>query len=160
MYIFKKLVEYNKKVELIIVGDGAEKGNLQTLAIYLGINDYVRFTGFIQPYNIPKFLASSDFFLFPSEYDIWGLVLVEAMLAGMCCFSSIYAGATDDLIVEGETGFAVDFNDTDKVIEKINWILDNPDKAQKIGENAAQFIKENVSLKNSVNGFLEALELV
>jgi len=63
---------------------------------------------------------------------VWGLVLVEAMSAGLTCISSIYAGATIDLIKEAETGFALDFSETDKAAEKINWILENPELSKKL----------------------------
>ena len=54
-------------------------------------------------------------FLFPTGRDIWGLVLVEAMAAARACVASVHAGATRDLIADGATGYAVDFEKTDLV---------------------------------------------
>ena len=49
------------------------------------------------------------------------------MSAGLPCISSIYAGATHDLIKEGVTGFAMDFSETEEVVDKVNRILENPE---------------------------------
>ena len=44
----------------------------------------------------------------PSYSEVWGLVLNEALASGLFCLSSKYAGATIDLIEEGENGFSID----------------------------------------------------
>jgi glycosyltransferase involved in cell wall biosynthesis len=139
------------------VGDGPYKDELKRIVEDWDIKDLVRFEGFKQKEDIPFYLARADCFLFPSDYDIWGLVLNEAMAAGVPCISSIHAGATHDLIIEGETGFAVDFTETGKAAEKITWIFDHPEKARIMGENASRFISENASLQKSAQGFVQAI---
>lgn len=143
--------------KLVIVGDGPYRQPLEELSAKMGISDFISFEGFKQKPEIPGYLARADCFLFPSEYDIWGLVLVEAMAAGVPCISSIHAGATHDLIIDGETGFVLDFSETGKVVERINWLLDHPGEAKRIGEKASQFIREHASLENSVQGFINAI---
>jgi len=143
---------------LTLVGDGPYKDELKRITEDWHIEDLVRFEGFKQKEDIPFYLAGADCFLFPSDYDIWGLVLNEAMAAGVPCISSIHAGATHDLIIEGKTGFAMNFENREKVAERIIWILNNREKAKKIGRNAALFIKKNASLQNSVTGFIQAIE--
>jgi len=156
----KVLSGKRKDFVLELVGDGAESENLKTLAEQLNIEEFVRFEGFRQKADLPKYLSIADCFVFPSEYDVWGLVLVEAMAAGLPCIASIHAGATYDLIQEGVTGFAMDFSEVEKVAEKINWILDNPEKSKEIGRSASGFIAENVSLQKSAKGFLRAIERI
>jgi glycosyltransferase involved in cell wall biosynthesis len=142
---------------LDIVGDGEESKRLEKYVDENQLIDYVMFHGFKQKSDIPQFMAQSDCFLFQTDFDIWGLVLVEAMAAGLPCIASIHAGATHDLIRDEITGFAMDFSETEKVAEKINWILDNHEQAKEIGQNASRFIEENVSIEKSAEGFVKAV---
>jgi glycosyltransferase involved in cell wall biosynthesis len=143
---------------LDLIGSGSEQSRLEQRAGELGITDYVNFVGFKQKADLPYHMSRARCFVFPTYHDIWGLVLVEAMAAGLPCVSSINAGATSDLIRNGETGFAVDFSEIDKVKEKIRWLLDHPDESELMGQRAAKFIEERAALKNSAGGFVAAIE--
>lgn len=156
-YVVKSLSIRRQDFVLQLVGSGPEMKNLKNLTDDLHITDFVSFEGFKQQKEIPRYLAEADCFLFPSEYDIWGLVLVEAMSAGLPCIASIHAGATHDLIKEGVTGFAMDFSETEEVVDKVNWILENPELSKEIGQNASRFIAENVSIEKSAAGFVKAI---
>jgi glycosyltransferase involved in cell wall biosynthesis len=156
--VVKLLAGTRNDFVLDLIGDGPDRDKLERFVEENGISNFVKFHGFRQTDELPFFLARSHCFLFQTDFDIWGLVLNEAMAAGIPCISSIHAGATHDLIIEGETGFAMDFEDGEKVVEKISWILDNRQKAKEIGRNAALFIKKNASLKNSVTGFIHSIE--
>jgi len=159
-HVVKILLKKRNDFILKLVGDGSEKEDLKTLAQELNIRDYVSFEGFKQKNGIPKYLAEADCFLFPSEYDVWGVVLVEAMAVGLPCISSIYSGATHDLIEDGVNGFAMDFSETEKVAEKIDFILENPGMAKHIALNASRFIAEYASLEKSAQGFIRAINNV
>lgn len=142
---------------LDIVGSGSEKSSLESFVKKNSLNDHVIFNGYKQKEEIPFFLAQCDCFLFQTDFDIWGLVLNEALAAAVPCISSINAGATFDLIREGVTGFALDFSDLRSLTEKINWILDHPEKAMQIGAKAAEFIKNKANIKKSTADFVAAL---
>ena len=156
----KKLLMKRNDFLLELVGSGPELETLKNLTQELRIAEHVKFEGFRQKSDLPYYLAKADCFVFPSQYDIWGLVLVEAMSAGVPCISSIDSGATSDLIIDGETGFAVDYTDLDTLVSKINWVLDNPKKAKEMGEKAKRYIVNNVTLKKSANGFVGAIKRV
>lgn len=152
----KQLSDVRRDFQLRLVGDGPERERLESLVENLEIGDLVRFDGFKQKDEVAGILGSTDCLLFPSDYDIWGLVLVEAMAAGVPCIASVRAGATEDLIRDGATGFAVDFNDTQAVADKIEWLLDNPEDSAKIGHAAQAFIQRNASLQVSAAGIADA----
>jgi len=144
-------------IMLDIVGDGEDRGRLERYVLEHQLSSFVTFHGYKQKFEIPFFMAQSQCLLFQTNFDIWGLVLVEAMTAGLPCLASIQAGATEDLIEDGVTGFAIDFSETQKVSEKINWILDNPQASPKIGQNASRFVAEHVTLEKSAAGFVKAI---
>src|SRR4029079_17729780 len=111
---------------LRIIGSGEEEESLKALSAELSLEHLVRFEGFKQKEDVARFLAGAYCFLFPTNFDIWGLVLVEAMAAGVPSLSSIHAGATHDLIQSGQNGFAVDFSNTESVTEILDRLLENP----------------------------------
>lgn len=155
--VVKLLAETRNDFILDLIGDGPEKKKLERFVEDNGISGFVEFHGFRQRDELPFFLARSRCFLFQTDFDIWGLVLNEAMAAGIPCIASIHAGAAHDLIIEGETGFALDFSKTGKAAEKITWIFDHPEKAGIIGKNASRFISENAGLQESARGFVRAI---
>jgi glycosyltransferase involved in cell wall biosynthesis len=143
---------------LRIVGDGPERNHLMSLCREADLRKLVSFEGFKQRHEIPRYLASANCFLFPSQCDIWGLVLVEAMAAGVPCVSSIFCGATHDLIRNGKNGFALDFSRTEEVAVRVNWLLDNPEDSIAMGQQASRFISEHVNLEKSASGVVGAIE--
>jgi len=155
--VINHLAKLKSDVILDILGDGADRVRLEEYVTENRLIDFVKFHGFKQKADVSLFLAQSDCFLFQTDFDIWGLVLVEAMSAGLPCIASIHAGATNDLIKDGVTGFAMDFCETEKVAERVNWILENPELSKEIGQNASRFIAENVSIEKSAAGFVKAI---
>ncbi|MGD1847239.1 MAG: glycosyltransferase family 4 protein [Salibacteraceae bacterium] len=154
-----RLAQLRSDFVIDMVGDGPLKEALQTQTKQLQIEDRVVFHGFRQKHELPELLAQSDVFLFPTRFDIWGLVLVEAMAAGLPCFASPKAGATEDLIETGETGFITDFEQPEAVAKALHQLLEQPGETKRIGQKASRFIAENVSLPVSASGFLRALGL-
>ena len=156
--IIKNLSKIRSDFVLDIVGDGVEREKLETFVKDNCLTKLVKFHGYQQRNDIPSYFAKSSCLLFHTNFDIWGLVLVEAMSAGVPCLASVNAGATYDLIQDHKTGFSMDFKDTESVINRINWVLDNPSEARTIGLNAREYILENVSLQKSAGGFVAAID--
>jgi len=143
-----------------ILGDGVSKEALEKYVADNDLQSHVIFHGFRQRHELPVYFAKSSGFLFQTGFDIWGLVLNEAMAAGLACLSSPNAGATTDLVKEGETGFVVDFNDRTYAASKINWLLDNSTEGKAIGIKAAKFIREEVNIVKAASGFKNAIECI
>ncbi|HBH49840.1 MAG TPA: hypothetical protein DDX98_14440 [Bacteroidales bacterium] len=156
--VVEELNKHRSDFVFDIIGDGPQREELIGISKEKGLEDIIRFHGFIQKAELPQYLAISDVFLFQTDFDIWGLVLNEAMAAGLTCLSSIHAGATYDLIKENKTGFAVDFENVNMVVDKINYVLDNQHQAKSIAENAQKYISEKVNIKESVKGFVASLD--
>jgi glycosyltransferase involved in cell wall biosynthesis len=142
---------------LTLVGDGPQRSRLEAQARQLGIAGQVQFAGFRQRAEVPAFLARARCLALPTRFDIWGLVLPEAMAAGVPCVASIHAGATEDLIEEGVTGLRADFADTPTAAERLAWMLDHPAEARRMGEAAAELIRDKASLAVSAAGFVAGI---
>lgn len=152
----KIVAEKRKDFRLDIIGDGVSLDDLKKYVSENKLESVVEFHGFRQKHEIPAFFARSSGLLFQTDFDIWGLVLNEAMAAGVPCLSSPNAGATNDLIQEGITGFEVDFTNRELVATRMNWLIDHRDEAQKMGERARDFILNHVTLEKAANGFRDA----
>ena len=142
-----------------IVGDGDARASLEAHASSLGLRDRVVFHGYRQRHELPELFARSRCLLFSSEYEVWGLVLNEAMASGIPAIASVSAGATDDLIVHKETGFAVDFADPHAVAGTMEWMLDHSAAAAQVGTRAQRFIDEHASIRRSAGGFIAAVDI-
>lgn len=155
--LINELSRERKDFVLDLIGDGEDKPNLEKFVQKHGLSEFVQFHGFKQKSELPAFFARSSGFLFQTDFDIWGLVLNEAMAAGLPCISSPNAGATSDLIKDGENGFVVDFKDKERAKEKIRWVLDHPEQAKIMGQKAKEFIEKEASVRVSARGFVNSI---
>jgi len=139
-------------VRLDVVGDGSMRPALERLTRELGITERLRFLGNV-PYDaVPRHFEAAHAFLFPTAYDIWGLALVEAMAAGRACLASVRAGATRDLIDDGVTGYAVDFEGTDAVSGRLAELRG---RVRELGEAARARVTQGFTLAKSGEGWRE-----
>jgi UDP-glucose:(heptosyl)LPS alpha-1,3-glucosyltransferase len=90
---------------------------------------------FLPPTSEPeRYYAAADAFVFPTAYDAFGMVLLEAMASGLPVFSSDRAGAAE-LIQSGTDGFVAPL---DHWVETVIFGLRNPASLHSIGEAAGQ----------------------
>jgi glycosyltransferase involved in cell wall biosynthesis len=86
--------------------------------------------------EISHLMQQAAFLILPSEwYEGFPLVLVEAFAHGLPVLAS-NLGSMADIIKDGETGLLFTPGDADDLARKVKWLLNNPLKAQELGENA------------------------
>lgn len=122
-------------IELTVVGSGPEEERLRGMARTLGLAD-VRFTGFREPAQIPRLLAEADAFAFPTMRDPFGLALLEAAASGLPAIASPFAGATEDLIVDGSNGLVIDPGDLQALTDAIVRLAEDPQNRAAMGRKA------------------------
>jgi len=101
---FKKVKEALPSVELIFVGDGRLRNQLEEQAAKTPYVDSIHFLG--RRNDVPESLKAMDIFVFPSIAEGLPLALMEAMAAGIPCIASA-AGGIPEMIANRETGFLV-----------------------------------------------------
>lgn len=131
---FPLLIEAWKKLapndaELWLIGDIANVRHL--------IPDLpgLQILGRISRKKLPYLLASCDVFLFPSYFEGFGLVLLEAMAAGLPPLTTTTT-AGPDIITEGENGYIIPPGDLDALIAKMKLCLESPGRTAEMGRNA------------------------
>ncbi len=93
-------------LEVWWVGDGEERAGLQAAALPPNISQ--RFCGNVAYAALPDFYADADILFFPTLLDEWGLVVNEAMAAGLPVLGSIYSQAVEELVQDGGNGWVFD----------------------------------------------------
>lgn len=146
------IIQKNKNVILLLVGDGPEKENLEKLTSKLNIKNYVKFLGL--RYDIPPILSSFDIFVLPSLNEGMGKAIIEAQLMGLAVIGS-YVGGIKDIIEEGKTGMFCPPEDSKVLSEKILYLIENPHIARYIGEEAKKNVKDEYSSKYMVEKIKE-----
>jgi glycosyltransferase involved in cell wall biosynthesis len=78
-------------------------------------------------------LAAGRLFVMPSRSESFGIVYLEAWLAGLPVIGAA-AGAVKEVIADNKDGFLVPFGDVDRLAERIHFLLDRPDEASRLGQ--------------------------
>ena len=94
--------------KLVVLGDGDLRAELIDLQAILGVNREVLLPGLKQYDELPNWYGAASCFIFPSLGETWGLVVNEAMAAGLPILISNRCGCTRDLVREGVNGFSFD----------------------------------------------------
>jgi glycosyltransferase involved in cell wall biosynthesis len=138
---------------LLIVGDGEERQRLEQQAA--GDPD-IRFLGFRNQTELPRYFDLCDVFALPSRHEPWGLVVNEAMNAGRAVVVSDDVGCQQDLVREGETGAVFPVGDVAALAAALDRVLAAPETAAQIGANARKHIGR-FSFEQDVAGLRQAL---
>lgn len=105
---------------LLLVGDGPERGHIESLCRELGVHDEVRFLGKLEA--VEEVLSVADLFIMPSEKESFGLAALEAMACEVPVISS-NAGGIPELNINGETGFTSPIGQVEEMTRNALHIL-------------------------------------
>lgn len=131
----------DKNKQLILVGDGDERIQLEELVKKLKLEKYVTFIGKV-PYNeVFKYMVASNIFVLSSLSEGLPNVILEAMASGLPIVST-RVGGIPEIIKVGENGFLVEPKNPQQIAEKINLFLEDNKLREKISKNNKQKAKE------------------
>jgi glycosyltransferase involved in cell wall biosynthesis len=127
-------------VGLLIVGHGPERQAMEDCCRRLGL-ELVYFAGAQEYKRMPYFYALADVLVLPTFSDPYGYVVAEAFACSVPAIVSRVAGACDDLIVEGETGFTVEPGDPEDLAAKMRRLLQDEPLRAAMGRNCRELIR-------------------
>lgn len=119
--------------DLVLLGDGPGRRQLESLACDLGLGGSLRMPGFVQYPELPRHYASASCFVHASRIEPWGLVVNEAMSAGLPVIVSRACGCAHDLVAEDVNGWTFDPLDASSLSELMARIASHPDLAAAMG---------------------------
>jgi glycosyltransferase involved in cell wall biosynthesis len=125
---------------LVLAGDGEERAALARQVAAHGLTGSVRFAGFRNQSELPRFYDLCDVFVLPSVLEPWGLVINEAMNAGRAVIASDQVGAAADLVRDGENGFVVPARDIDALAGALRAVLSDPERCRRMGARSLEIV--------------------
>jgi glycosyltransferase involved in cell wall biosynthesis len=146
-YLIESLKDLPTEIQLLIIGDGPLEQELGNTASRAGVGDRVSLLGYQTRERIWEYLQVSDCFVLSSLHEGLGIVVQEAMCAGLPIVASDNGGQVD-LIRNGRNGVLVRPMDSHALSSAIKEIYSHPDTADEMGRNNMNDIKRCYMLDN------------
>jgi len=124
----------NLNFEYWIAGVGELEEELKTYFVNLGLQNSVKFLGYVK--DIPSLLKKADIFLIPSKWEGFGLAAVEAMNASLPSVVSNVSGLGDLIKEDGEDAFLVSPSNEKIITQRLTQLLENKELRHKMGKKA------------------------
>jgi glycosyltransferase involved in cell wall biosynthesis len=134
---FDRLIRQGNDARLLLVGRDADL--LKFLATVTSeTRSRIRYEGFQPPERLPEYFSQGDVFVLPSRYDGWGVVINQALAAGLPIITSDAVGAGVDFVESGINGMSVSANDAKALHRAMEAFARNPDVGRQWGWNSRE----------------------
>jgi len=127
---------------LTLVGDGPLRSKLESGFARHIRDGRVRFLGAVPYRNRARVFSNSHVFIFPSRWDGWGMVVPEALAAGLPVVSSDQVISAQEFIRGGENGFIVPAGNPDALAEKMRWFIQNAASCSRMSKAARKSVED------------------
>lgn len=146
--------KYQQRSRLLIAGEGAARDTLESQVETLGLRERVDFRGLVSSEKAPQVFGEAHALIVASHDEPWGLVVNEALSAGIPVIGPFWVGAFADLVVPGKTGLVTLDNSPQKLAKAMQELLDNPDQADGMGKAGRELVRtRGWTIEGSVKAF-------
>ena len=150
--LIKASASLPKNVGVYIVGGTPTEEYIQ-LKNSLNLEN-VHFVEHLTKEKLKEYYRAADLCVFPTRYDIWGLIVVEALGYGLPIITTDQCVAGLELVKDGYNGYIVPANDSDALSKKMLEVLSSNWLTKKTYENVLDSIKE-YSIENMAKDYYE-----
>lgn len=137
--IWAKLAKDFPQWQVKVLGEGWERPRLEVQILRAGLHDTFLLPGQVK--NVTAELQKSDILCLTSEYEGFGIVLIEAMLKGVPVIAFDYVGV-DDIIENGVDGYVVPFGDIDTYVNKLKLMMSSFEERDRLVRNALSSVRK------------------
>jgi colanic acid/amylovoran biosynthesis glycosyltransferase len=147
-----QVMQKRPDIEYRIVGDGPLRGELERLVADLGCHDKIHFLGWLDSDEVVRFMDELHIFMLSSitarngDQEGQGLVLQEAQAAGLPVLATLQGGFPEG-VIDGKTGFLVPERDADALAEKLEYLIDHPERWEEMGRAGREFVAKTFDIK-------------
>jgi glycosyltransferase involved in cell wall biosynthesis len=156
-YAAYRQIAGNKAWDIVLSGDGQQRPQIEQLIAELGLQDVVHLPGFLQQDELLPYFAHASCFIHASIQEQWGLVVNEAMAAGLPVLVSNRCGCFEDLVIEGVNGFGFDPENSQQLTDLMVKVSSGEIDVEKMGHAALEHI-QNFSPDYFAQGLMQAVE--
>jgi glycosyltransferase involved in cell wall biosynthesis len=140
---------------LLIVGEGDQRAALEAQAAATGFES-IRFCGFRNQSELPRFFNLATVFVLPARHEPWGLIVNEAMNAGLPIIVTDDVGCQADLVHDGVEGCVYPVENVPALEASLRRVLEVPGNAEAMGQRALTRIN-TWSFNEDLQGLRQAI---
>jgi len=133
----RKLVQNHDNIKFLFIGDGWYRSKLEKMVRQNGLEDSIIFTGYRE--DVAEVMATFDIALLTSLWEGLPQVLVQAAASGKPIVTFAVEGAKE-VVKDGVNGFIVPSKDVDSLVEKVEYLLSDLEKARAMGRQGREII--------------------
>ncbi len=133
--VMRKLSRMYKDVGLVVVGEGPEEENLRHMVRRFHLGDFVMFVGWQS--DVLPYIQSADIFLNTSNFEGYGMTLIEAGAAGKAVLTT-EVGVAYDLLVDGKNASVCAVGDQQSIFNELVTLIENPHLRHEMGKQLQQ----------------------
>jgi glycosyltransferase involved in cell wall biosynthesis len=142
---------------LLVVGDGPDRGYLESMANGMGIDGCIKWLGQRDPDEVVELYSIMDVVAVPSLFEGFGLTAAEAMAAGLPVVGSRVDGLSE--IIEHEvTGYLLPVGESNDLAGTVIQLLSNPEKSKEMGEKGRERVQELFSMQHFTHSTISAYQ--
>lgn len=146
---------------LDMIGTGPMEDIIRQMIVRYGLEDCVTMLGSMSPEQVREHMERVAIFLFTSDQgEGWGAVLNEAMNSGCAVVASHAIGSVPFLLEDGENGLIYRSGDVDMLCDRIEDLLDHPEKQRTLGEAAYNTIVSEWNARCAVERLLQLSQVL
>jgi len=146
---FARVVRERSDTALLIAGDGPLRKAMESMALDLGISEYVRFLGIRR--DVPQLMNAADAYVMSSSWEGMPNVLLEASATGLPIVATD-VGGNREIVLEGTTGFLVPPGNPEALALAMVHLMSLPEeKRLAMGRKARELVVERFSLEKVVD---------
>ena len=144
---FRLVVNQLPETSLLLLGDGPLREHLEDTVVNLDLAKNVKFAGWRT--DVMNILPSTDLFVLASEWEGFGLAILEAMSFSLPIIAT-KVGGIPEVVLDGETGWLVKARDSDALAGSILAALSSPDKMLQCGQRGKLRVQDTFSVQKMI----------
>jgi len=141
-------------LKYLVIGDGPESSLLRQLTRDLDLDCQVEILGELPHKLVMDYMALADIFSLPSWNESFGMVYIEAAMHAKPVIACEGEGISD-IFENNKTAIFVKPKNVESLVEGMDFLLGNPEKARELGERAKKLVLENYTWEKNARKYIE-----